>query len=178
MFRRPQGQKLGCRRTPNTPSSRRSRPLPVQLSDVSLVTPPHQIQEDGVLVHAAPVHVARPQNRIAHSRIADVMLRLRAQVPLPLDIVVFCLIEGEGVAEAGDAAPNGDVVGGNPVGIEDVGDVVGRAEVAGIRTFCSTAEKSSFFLAAASETAQSKSSRVTKSGRRMHDMKLKSSFRA
>lgn len=106
------------------------------------------------------------------------MLRLRAQAPLPLDVVAFCLIEGEGVAEAGDAAPNGDVVGGNPVGIEDVGDVVGRAEVAGIRTFCSTAEKSSFFLAAASETAQSKSSRVTKSGRRMHDMKLKSSFRA
>ena len=106
--------------------------LLVQLPDVSLVAPPHQLQEDRVLVHAAPVHVARPQDRIAHSRVACVMLRLRAQVLLPLDVAAPRLIEDEGVAEAGDVAPDGDVVGGNPVGVEYVGDVVGRAEVAGI----------------------------------------------
>ena len=106
--------------------------LLVQLSDVGLVAPPHQLQEDGVLVHAAPVHVARPQDRIAHSRIADIMLRLRAQVLLPFDVVALRLIEDEGVAEVGDVAPNGDVVGGNPVGVEHVGDIVGRVEVAGI----------------------------------------------
>lgn len=44
-------------------------------------------------------------------------------------------LPSEGVAEVGDVAPNGDVVGGNPVGIEDIGDVVGRVEVAGIRSF-------------------------------------------
>ena len=106
--------------------------LLVQLPDVGLVAPPHQLQEDRVLVHAAPVHVARPQDRIAHSRVAYVMLRLRAQVLLPLDVVALRLIEDEGVAEVGDVAPDGDVVGGNPVGVEHVGDVVGRVEVAGI----------------------------------------------
>lgn len=60
------------------------------------------------------------------------MLRLRAQVLLPLDVVALRLIEDEGVAEIGDVAPDGDVVGGNPVSVEDVGDVVGRVEVAGI----------------------------------------------
>ena len=60
------------------------------------------------------------------------MLRLGAQVLLPLDVVALRLIEDEGIAEVGDVAPDGDVVGGNPVGIEHVGDVVGRVEVAGI----------------------------------------------
>ena len=60
------------------------------------------------------------------------MLRLRAQVLLPLDVVAPRLIEDEGVAEVGDIAPNVDAVDGNPVGVEDVGNVVGRAEVAGI----------------------------------------------
>ena len=32
----------------------------------------------------------------------------------------------------GDVAPDGDVVGGDPVGIEDAGDAVGRVEVAGV----------------------------------------------
>ena len=63
------------------------------------------------------------------------MLRLRAQVLLPLDVVALRLIEDEGVAEVGDVAPDDDVVGGNPVGVEDVCDVVGRVEVAGIRSF-------------------------------------------
>lgn len=36
--------------------------LLVQLPDVGLVASPHQLQEDRVLVHAAPVHVARPQD--------------------------------------------------------------------------------------------------------------------
>lgn len=63
------------------------------------------------------------------------MLRLRAQVLLPLDVVALRLIEDEGVAEVGDVAPDDDVVGGNPVGVEHVGDVVGRVEVAGIRSF-------------------------------------------
>ena len=57
------------------------------------------------------------------------MLRLRAQVLLPLDVVAFRLIEDEGVAEVGDIAPNVDAVGGNPVGVEDVSNVVGRIEV-------------------------------------------------
>lgn len=60
------------------------------------------------------------------------MLRLRVQVLLPFDVVALRLIEDEGVAEVRDIAPDGDVVGGNPVGVEDVGDVVGRVEVAGI----------------------------------------------
>lgn len=60
------------------------------------------------------------------------MLRLRAQALLPLDAVALRLIEDEGVAEVGDIAPNVDAVDGNPVGVEDVGNVVGRAEVAGI----------------------------------------------
>ena len=51
---------------------------------------------------------------------------------LPLDVVALRLIEDEGVAEVGDVASDGDVVGGNPVGVEDVDDVVGRVEVAGI----------------------------------------------
>ena len=106
--------------------------LLVQLPDVGLVASPHQLQEDGVLVRAAPVHVARPQDRIAHPRVADVMLRLRAQVLLPLDVVAPRLIEDEGVAGVGEVAPDGDVVGGNPVGVEHVSDVVGRVEVAGV----------------------------------------------
>ena len=60
------------------------------------------------------------------------MLRPRAQALLPLDVVALRLIEDEGVAEVGDIAPNVDAVGGNPVGVEDVSNVVGRAEVAGI----------------------------------------------
>ena len=36
----------------------------VQLPDVGLVASPHQLQEDRVLVHAAPVHVARPQDQL------------------------------------------------------------------------------------------------------------------
>lgn len=60
------------------------------------------------------------------------MLRLRAQALLPLDVVALRLIEDEGVAEVGDIAPNVDAVGGNPVGVEDVSNVVGRVEVAGI----------------------------------------------
>lgn len=60
------------------------------------------------------------------------MLRLRAQALLPLDVLALRLIEGESVAEVRDIAPDGDVVGGNPVSAEDVGDVVGRVEVAGI----------------------------------------------
>ena len=75
--------------------------LLVQLPDVGLVAAPHQLQEDRVLVHAVPVHVARPQDRIAHSRVAHVILRLRAQVLLPLDVVAPRLIEDEGVAEVG-----------------------------------------------------------------------------
>lgn len=60
------------------------------------------------------------------------MLRLRAQVLLPPNVVAFCLIEDEGVAEIGDVAPDGVVVGGNPVSVGHIGDVVGRIEVAGI----------------------------------------------
>ena len=60
------------------------------------------------------------------------MLRPRAQALLPLDVVAFRLIEDEGIAEVGDIAPDSDVVGGNPVGVEHIGDVVGRVEVAGI----------------------------------------------
>ena len=60
------------------------------------------------------------------------MLRLRAQVLPPLDVVALRLIEDEGVAEVGDVAPDDDVVGGNSVGVEHVGDVVGQVEVAGI----------------------------------------------
>lgn len=45
---------------------------------------------------------------------------------LPLDVVALRLIEDEGVAEVGDVASDGDVVGGNPVGVEDVDDVVGE----------------------------------------------------
>lgn len=63
------------------------------------------------------------------------MLRPRAQVPPPLDVVAPRLIEDEGVAEVGEVAPDGDVVGGDPVGVEDVGDAVGRVEIAGIRSF-------------------------------------------
>ena len=106
--------------------------LLVQLPDVGLVASPHQLQEGRVLVHAAPVHVARPQDRIAHPRVADVMLRPRAQAPPPLDVVAPRLVEDEGVAEVGEVAPDGDVVGGNPVGVEDVCDAVGRVEVAGV----------------------------------------------
>lgn len=32
----------------------------------------------------------------------------------------------------GDIAPDGNMVGGDPVGVEDAGDVVGQVEVAGI----------------------------------------------
>jgi hypothetical protein len=60
------------------------------------------------------------------------MLRPRAQALLPLDVVALRLIEDEGVAEIGDVAPDGDVVGGNPVSVGHIGDVVGRIEVAGI----------------------------------------------
>lgn len=55
-----------------------------------------------------------------------------SNVLLPLDVVALRLIKDEGVAEVRDITSDGDVVGGNPVDIEDVGDVVGRVEVAGI----------------------------------------------
>ena len=50
----------------------------------------------------------------------------------PPYVVAPRLVEDEGVAEVGEVAADGDVVGGNPVGVEDVGDVVGRVEVAGV----------------------------------------------
>lgn len=54
------------------------------------------------------------------------MLRLRAQALLPLDVVALRLIEDEGVAEIGDVAPDGDVVGGNPVGVETLAMLLGE----------------------------------------------------
>ena len=42
---------------------RRARPIG-QHPDVGLVASPHQLQEDRALVHAAPVHVARPQDQL------------------------------------------------------------------------------------------------------------------